>query len=216
MIKQLFDFLKETPYRILLLFPSFILFIIAFIALQKELSIWAWISCCIGGTALFLLCLKRSNKEVPPLLGSGEWLEQIAVKLDDCASANIYLRQFAHPDDFRETHRDALYKIIDTLKKKIEGGADITVVAYHPDAEVKSGLDWLLDNGKEDVCYSDKIDLRTSQPVANSSSVYIFDDRTSYYNKRIPDGNSYHADDFSNSIIHELISRGFTNLAETK
>jgi len=98
------------------------------------------------------------------------------------------------------------------IKRKITGGSRITIVAYHPDPDEKSGLDWLRANCTTTEPIEELIILRTSQPSANSSSIYVFDDRTSFYNKEENNKTVYKEENFSSSIVYELIIRGFSNL----
>ncbi|HDR8859215.1 TPA: hypothetical protein QDA74_003713 [Burkholderia territorii] len=147
----------------------------------------------------------------PSALSSNEWFDAIADRLSDCRSARIYLRSFEHPDNFREEHRIALMKIINNIKIKLQNNSDIKIISFHPTND-KSGLDWLKAELPDETCIA-AIKIRKDQPVSNASSMYLFDDKTIAYNKRNDRSTSYHVENYANSIVHEMISRGFDDLA---
>lgn len=212
-MNKIIEGILKAPYNLLLLFPSIAFLGMAGYAIYKDKDTWIYASFACVGALFFLLVQRKIKEEAKSSLNSNEWMNEIADKLEDCGSANIYLRRFDHPDNFKNEHREVLLKIMEKIKTKIDNGSDLKVIAYVPDSTSKSGKDWLIAHTKNKQNIDNCIIVINSQPTANSSSIYIFDDRTSLYNK-IYDGKiTYHSENFSTSIIHELMSRGFSNLA---
>jgi hypothetical protein len=211
-IKDTLEAVGKTPFRILLLLPSIAFLGMAAFLVYKDKEPIHFVGFATLG-ALFFLLVRRQLKEDPsPRISSDEWLRRIAVKLEDCGSAHIYLRKFDHPDNFKVEHREALLKIMQAIQRKLVGGADISIVAFHPDSKEKSGLDWLRANIGRPMPLEDFIIIRTAQWTTNSSSVYIFDDRTIFYNMSEKGKVIYKEENFASSIVHDLIIRGFSNL----
>lgn len=146
----------------------------------------------------------------PTTLSSNEWFDAISDKLSDCTFARIYLRSFEHPDNFREEHRAALMKILEGIKVKLKNKADIKIISFNPTNE-KSAVDWLKAELSGQMCTT-AVKIFTDQPVANGSSMYLFDDKTIVFNRKNGKTTSYHVENYSNSIVHEMILRGFNDL----
>lgn len=182
--------------------------------LAESLPNWSWL--CVLFTICFFLYffLLKKSKSKQLTISSKEWFSIINEKLKDCGYARIYLRNFNHPDDFRDEHRDALLSIIKTIKEKIQAGSDIQIMSYKSNGE-KSGDDWLENElgGREFINHYIKI-LKT-QPMTNSSSMYLFDDRFVVFNKKNDGTTSFHIEKHSNSILFELIKRGFEEIWRT-
>ena len=170
--------------------------------------------CFIIIVCMFIL-LKERGCSKSKAFSSKEWFREICEKLMDCAYARIYLRSFDHPDDFRDEHRDALMEIMNTIKIKIQSDADIKIISFNPN-KGKSGVDWLSAELKNDGAISKAIQIRTTQPVANATSMYLFDDKSVIYNRKGNGNTTFHVENYSNSIIHEFIKRGFDDLERTK
>lgn len=147
-------------------------------------------------------------------LSSKEWFDAIAEKLSDCGYARLYLRSFDHPDDFRGEHKEKLNEIISTILEKIKSGADIKIISFSPTSQKKTGLDWIHSDVDGSIDLNKYIKVVKTQPVSNSSSMYLFDDKSVIYNKASEGKATYHIENFSNSIIHELIALGFKELEE--
>lgn len=154
----------------------------------------------------YFLCKKYGPKKEK--IDSKEWFSEINDKLSNCGYARIYLRQFNHPDDFRGEHRDALFEILNTIKQKIESNQEIQILSYKPGNE-KSGDDWLESQLGSREKIERHIKIRKSQPMTNSSSMYLFDDRFVIFNKVNNKISTYHIEQHTNSILFELIKRGF-------
>ncbi len=145
---------------------------------------------------------------------SDAWFDAIIERLSDCGYARLYLRSFDHPDEFREEHRERLMKIISLISERIKSGADLKIISYATKANNKTGFDWVASKlGRKDDL-NKFIKVINTQPVSNSTSMYLFDDKSVLYNKRNSGKISYHIDNYSNSIIHELIYSGFKVLEE--
>jgi len=147
---------------------------------------------------------------------SDDWFNLIAEKLSDCSYARLYLRSFDHPDEFREEHRKNLMKIISLIADKIRSGADIKIVSYAPSSKNKTGYNWVQSELGTNFSVDDYITVIQNQPVSNSTSMYLFDDKSVAYNKKINGKNTYHIENYSNSIIHTLIANGLDSLKGAK
>lgn len=149
---------------------------------------------------------------MPNELSSREWFDAIAKKLSDCGYARLYLRSFDHPDDFRGEHKEKLNEIISTILEKIKSGANIKIISFLPVSKNKTGLDWIHNYVDGSIDLRRYIKVVKTQPVSNSSSMYLFDDRSVIYNKSSEGKTTYHIENYANSIIHELIALGFDEL----
>lgn len=172
---------------------------------------WSIVVFLIMFLLLMIITFSKSSKKVKEL-NSSEWFELIIEKLSDCNEAKLYLRSFDHPDNFRDEHRVTLMKIMKILAKKIESGSSIKVISYAENSESKTGYDWILSelNGAKEVETSIKV-IR-SQPVYNTTSMYLFDDKSVVYNKRSNGKFTYHVENYSTSILHKLLSLGHESL----
>jgi hypothetical protein len=180
--------------------------------LEKSTQNWiVWlISLATVGISTYAIQLKRLSS-IQPRVSSTEWFSTINEKLKDCGYARIYLRNFNHPDDFRDEHKEVLLSIIRTIKEKIRTKSDIQILSYKPNGE-RSGDDWLEAELGERENIKSHVKILRTQPMANSSSMYLFDDRFVVFNK-IDDGiTAYHVEKHSNSILFELIKRGFEEI----
>lgn len=157
---------------------------------------------------LAIIFLYRRGAVESKNISSKDWLYEIAQQIKDCHFARIYLREFLHPDQFKEEHREALLQFMSLLAERLQADADIRIIAYHRAKNECSGIDWLATKMPEEK-YLKKISLIKNQPLSNSSSMYIFDSGIVLYNKREKNKHTYHIDNLNNSIIHFLINRGF-------
>ena len=211
-MKDIIEAISKAPFRILLMLPTAFFWGLAGFLAYKDKDPFQYFSLILVGVLFFAFLWKYIKVDTPASLASNDWFKRIADKLEDCGSAHIYLRKFDHPDNFNKEHREALLRIMQAFKKKLSGGAAVTIIAYHPDPSEQSGLDWLRASGVPQRVLEHSVIVRTSQPNANSSSVYVFDDRTSFYNKKDNEKTIYKEESFSSSIVHDLILRGFANL----
>lgn len=141
-------------------------------------------------------------------LSSNDWFELISENLENCGSARIYLRKFDHPDDFQQEHRDALMRIITTIKEKISNGNDIKIISFN-ESNNRTGFDWIKAQLPESILLDKKVKIIQQQPSANSSSLYLFDNRLTIFNKRSNKKTRYYYEDLSNSITFEFMCGGF-------
>lgn len=139
---------------------------------------------------------------------SDQWFSLIEEKLQECSYARIYLRSFDHPDDFGSKHRDSLLRMLQAIKDRLAGRADIKIISFNP-GQKKTGLDWLSAELQDPTLIERSVQLRTTQPMGNSSSMYLFDDRIVVFNKRVNGKVSYHSENHGNSILFELLRVGF-------
>jgi hypothetical protein len=176
---------------------------------EVRLSLWT-IALTIAATiTIWLLFFRKIGTPGLADLTSKQWFSEIDQQIKDCNFARIYLRDFAHPDQFKSEHRESLLSFMRSLAERLEAGADIRIIAYHTSSSDKSGLDWLsseLTTNKEAL---DNIKLIKNQPTSNASSMYLFDSGSVLYNRRFQGGHSYHIESFQGSIVHFLIERGF-------
>lgn len=164
--------------------------------------------------ALVIFSVRSYRKGV--FITSQDWFDLIADKLSDCSYARLYLRSFDHPDEFRENHRENLMKIIMLIADKIRSGADIKIISYAPASKNKTGFNWVQAELGEDFKVDRYITVIRNQPVSNSTSMYLFDDKSIVYNKKSNGNYTYHMENYSNSIIHALIAKGLDNLEGVK
>lgn len=211
-LKNLLEATEKVPYRFLILLPSILALIISGILVYLNKAPALYVGAAILGAAFFVVAIRNLRKSGGVELSSSEWFRRIERKLRDCGSAKIYLRKFDHPDNFKSEHRGVLLRMMSTIKEKIDGGSQITIIAYHPNPNEKSGRDWLQNNCIRPAKVEKLIIIRTSQPTTNSSSIYIFDDRTCFYNKTETNKIIYREENFASSIVYELITRGYANL----
>lgn len=159
-------------------------------------------------SVLIYIARSRKPEASSENITSEEWFSVIDEKLQNCGYARIYLRNFNHPDDFRGEHRESLLKIIKTIKQKIKSNEEIQILSYKP-IGARAGDDWLESElgGREKI--SGHVKIRNTQPMTNSSSMYLFDDRFVVFNKVNGGVTTYHIEQHANSILFELIKRGF-------
>ncbi|MCT4497657.1 hypothetical protein N0U25_07620 [Pseudomonas sivasensis] len=152
------------------------------------------------------------NSETNLSLSSQEWFKKIEEKMADAGSVRIYLREFIHPRGFKGEHAGALHDIIEAIRDKLDNNADIRLISYLP-KEDGSGIEWLKEQIR-DISSLSKVKVIKAQPVANASSMYLFDDRTLIFNRKNSSGFTYHIEDYSSSILHELIRVGYDKVHE--
>lgn len=211
-MKEIIEAVSKAPFRLVLLLPTTFFWVLAGFLAYRDKEPLHYYMLIIVGVLFFALVWKYVRDDEGASLTSSEWFSRIADKLEDCGTAHIYLRKFDHPDNFKTEHRDALLRIMNALRKKLLGGAAVTVIAYEPGPTEKTGREWLLANGVPDRVLQNAVVILTSQSISNSSSVYVFDDRTSFYNKKLDGKTVYKEESFSSSIVHDLIIRGFNSL----
>jgi len=141
-------------------------------------------------------------------LSSEEWFSLINRKLKDSTLARIYLRKFDHPDFFQEAHRASLMKIMRTIKARVEADADIKIISFN-DNGGKTALDWLVSELNGEVAIDCFVKVVKKQRSINSSSIYLFDDRTIVYNKRIDNAFKYYCESHVGSILFDFVRDGF-------
>lgn len=176
---------------------------------ELKLSIWVVVLTIIAISISIYFILRK--KGIPELEGltSKEWFSEIDKQIKDCNFARIYLRDFAHPDQFKPEHRESLLAFMRSLAERLEAGADIRIIAYRTSLSGKSGFDWLSSEITINRKALEKIKLITVQPTSNASSMYLFDSGIVLYNRRAKNSHTYHIENFQGSIVHFLIGRGF-------
>jgi hypothetical protein len=141
-------------------------------------------------------------------LSSREWFSLVNQKLNDCTSARIYLRKFDHPDNFREEHKVILMQMMNTIKSRVAAGADIKIISYNDNGD-KTGLEWLISELKERTAVDSCIKIVQTQIAANSSSMYLFDDKSIVFNRRAGKSMQYYCESHTGSIHFEFVRDGF-------
>ena len=181
-----------------------------------KLTLSAWMIALTLGMTIAAICIivRKSGSSALENLTSKQWFSEIDQQIKDCNFARIYLRDFAHPDQFKSEHRESLLSFMRSLAERLEAGADIRVIAYHTSSSEKSGLDWLNSEIKHNKGVLDKVKLIKIQPKANTSSMYLFDSGAVLYNRRLQGGHSYHIEILQGSIVHYLIECGFNKSQE--
>lgn len=174
------------------------------------LPLWSIILALIFLISALIYFREQRCKEKPESVSSTHWFSEIDRQIKDCNFARIYLREFAHPDQFKPEHRESLFSFMRSLAERLESGADINIIAYHASPSEKSGVDWLKSEIKKNKKALDRVKLIRVQPVSNYSSMYLFDSGVVLYNRRLKETNFYHIENLNGSIVHFLIKRGFT------
>ncbi len=184
-----------------------------FVSLIKyELNVPIWATALIIiviSTSMYFMLRKKDSPELEGLT-SKEWFSEIDKQIKDCSFARIYLRDFAHPDQFKSEHRESLLAFMRSLAERLEAGADIRIIAYRTSLSGKSGFDWLNSEITSNREALKKIKLITVQPTSNASSMYLFDSGIVLYNRRAKNSHTYHIENLQGSIVHFLIRRGFS------
>lgn len=174
--------------------------------------LWACLICLL--IALVWLAIRNAKRKPGDAMSSNEWFSEIVRQMADCTAAKIYLRGFAHPDQFRDDHRRDLLKFMQLLRARISNGARIEIVAYHHQTNFKSGLDWLKSELGNDFPGASNIRIIKNQPAANSSSMYLFDSGVMLYNERRSGAYSYHNQNLSGTVVQHFLDLGYTKVWE--
>jgi len=141
-------------------------------------------------------------------LSSKEWFSLVEQKLNDCTSARIYLRRFDHPDNFRDEHREVLMKMMKTIKARVAAGADIRIISYNDNGD-KTGLEWLASELNGIAAVKNHVKIVATQPATNTSSMYLFDDKSIVFNRRLGKSTQYYLESHAGSILFEFAKEGF-------
>ena len=80
-------------------------------------------------------------------VSSSVWFSEIVRNMKDCGSATIYLRQFKHPDEFNEKHRNDLLEIMQVISDKIAENPDnISLVGHISPKAHHNPLSWIQED----------------------------------------------------------------------
>lgn len=205
------------------LFVALTLFALTFSA-YKIGETHAWLTGILSLIALALILWvyrKTDTGENKDELQSDEWFKLIVELLDDSSSAKIYLREFKHPDEFKETHRSDLLKIMKVFAKKIvEHNDHFRIVAYRrSDSKDKNPIEWLKHEiatsygiNKVGKLVNKCVTVINSQPAENASTLYLIDNAFLFYNRLSDDHQmKYYKVDISRSIIPYFFDLGFAS-----
>lgn len=207
------------------LFVALTLFALTFSAYKIDEK-YAWLTGVISLVALILILwvYRRSDSGLyMDELRSDEWFRHIVELLDDASNAKIYLRDFRHPDEFKDAHRSDLLKIMKIFAKKIaEHGDNLQIIAYREcETKNKNPVEWLKHElvnaygiSKANKLIKKCVTLINSQPTSNSSTVYLIDNSILLYNRLSDDHKiRYYRVDVSRSIIPYLFNLGFAEFS---
>lgn len=159
------------------------------------------------GISVYAVQKWRESKD-RACMSSKEWFALVDQKLNDCTSARIYLRKFDHPDNFRDEHKDVLMKMMKTIKARVAAGADIKIISYNDNGD-KTGLEWLASELSGSAAVKNHVKIVTTQMATNSSSMYLFDDKSIVFNRRVGKSTQYYCESHSGSILFEFVKEGF-------
>ena len=177
---------------------------------------YGWVGVVVSFLSLIIISLRSRQRND---ISSKEWFKYILRLLPDCADAKIYLREFKHPDEFGERHRDELMQLMEIFALKIVESPDrFHIISYLPHNNSKNPIDWLRSeisskHGVEDADNLLKkcITIINKQPAANSSTVYMIDESNLLYNHIIHDKKmKYFNANLSRSIIPFFYNKGFS------
>jgi hypothetical protein len=205
------------------LFTGLVLFSLTFSA-QKIRADYAPLTAIFAFIALILVLWTYRKSESEVELSSEVWFNNIVKSLDDATQARIYLRSFSHPDDFRENHKQELLKIMNLFVQKIIDYPDsMRIIAHQPSgAEGRDPMQWLKERiaercGREQAekLLSQCLKIITSQPIGNSSTVYIIDNSILLYNRSEENNKmKYYKVDLNRSIVTFFLEFGFSKYYE--
>ena len=153
-------------------------------------------------------------------LTSEEWFKSLGHLLDNSTQAKVYLREFEHPDDFKENHREELLRIMRLfVRMMIEHSDGFRIIAYRPiDSTKKEPVEWItqeiarsLDSERTTEVVEKCLAIINSQPAPNSSTVYIIDNVFVVFNRLFENGQRrYYRLDLSYSVLPLFLDVGFT------
>jgi hypothetical protein len=162
-----------------------------------------------------------------PQLDEQLWLDTVIKYLGACQSASVYLRYFRDPDygdDERLSGiRDKIRKIMILFSRLLLDHKErFILIGFSKRAWMDNPKHWLVQQmlqTRPDISEAEAravvdshIVVIHDEPVANSSTIYLLDNRYLFYNRVSGEiGNerkTYHAEDLSNSILPALLKRG--------
>lgn len=170
---------------------------------------------------LILFFYKNPNFD----LSSKKWFEKIKYELETTSSVIIYLKDFAHPDEANDKHREDILSIMTQFARLIyEYKDDVRIMAYRPvNANGALPTIWLRNKIKEfdnsltdDMAMelvSNSVSIINRQPHSNKYTFYLFDKNKLLYSlKNENNGYKYFSIELGSSIIPHFLKNGFDNL----
>ena len=170
---------------------------------------------------IFLLFYKNPTFD----LTSKKWFEKIKSELETSCSVIIYLKDFSHPDEAQQKHREDILNIMTQFARLIyEYKDEVKIMAYRPaNATGTLPTDWIKNKIKEfdkkitdeelETLVADSITIINRQPHSNKYSFYLFDKNKLLYSlKNENDEYKYFSIELGSSIIPHFLKSGFDNL----
>jgi hypothetical protein len=209
-----FEWIKDHLGKNLYLGLCLIGLVVCVPKIETNYGFFAVIIC----AALFLIIL-LFMKDEKVLISSDEWFDKITSSLEDASHAVIYLRDFVHPDYFKEKHRKSLMNLmVIIVRKMVQYPGDFKIIAYYDVSKSrKDPLQWI----REELSSKHKINspeqliencfkVIKSQPTANSTTAYLIDKSIMLYNKR-KDSNQfeYYTLNIDRTIVPYFFINGF-------
>ncbi len=191
-----------------------------FIDIDKLISFMPFAICFII-IVLILFFYKNPTFDLP----SKKWFEKIKYELETASSVIIYLKNFYHPDDADEKHREYILSVMNQFARLIyEHREEIRIMAYRPvNANGSLPTMWLKNKIKEFdkeltddealAIVSESVSILNRQPQSNKYSFYLFDkDKLLYSMKNENNCYNYFSIDLGRSIIPHFLKTGFDKI----
>lgn len=185
----------------------------------------AWMGLVVGLFIVVLLLFFYRHQSESRSVESKEWFKIIVQNLRNASSVCAYLREFDHPDEFANAHRDALLEINKLfIKGMLQYPESFRIVAYNETGQATAKATKWLEDGLAETLGSQAARTRLDnclrildrQPSANSSTVYVIDDEILVYNHVKNDGEkSYYVHFLQRSVIPLLLQTGLRDIFET-
>jgi hypothetical protein len=170
---------------------------------------------------VFLIFYKNPKFDIT----SNKWFEKIKYELENTSSVIIYLKDFSHPDQAKEIHREDILKIMTQFARLIyEYKDEVKIMAYRPVNTVGTlPTVWIKNKIREfdseiteeelEKLVANSISIINRQPHSNKYSFYLFDKNKLLYSlKNENNGYKYFSIDLESSIIPHFLKSGFDNL----
>lgn len=158
-------------------------------------------------------------------LTSKKWFEIIKHELETSSSVVIYLKDFSHPDEAQQKHREDILNIMTQFARLIyEYKDEVKIMAYRP-ANAAGTLPtvWIKNKIREfdnkikeeelESLVANSISIINRQPHSNKYSFYLFDKNKLLYSlNNENNGYRYFSIELGSSIIPYFLKSGFDNL----
>ena len=210
-----FSWMKHHLGKPLFLGLTLAAMVIVALQIQNEYAFYAFI---LLAAIFFSLLLFYRTNDSSESMKSEAWFKIVSDALSDCSHATIYLRDFSHPEQFKEIHREQLTRIMKMFAEKIvEQSENFHIIAFRsPHLHDKDPLGWIKAEILErseiedaDELISKCIRIIDRQPTANSTTVYMIDNSILLYNRKNEDNElQYYRHEVGRTVIPFFFNAG--------